>query len=93
MTHTRLRFAEAVCAGHPDRLADTIADRIVTLATSRDPDALVGVEVALHRDVVFVDGRVQSFAGDYLGCGVGERTEPDIRWQTLSDGINQVPVP
>jgi S-adenosylmethionine synthetase len=54
----RLRFAEAVCAGHPDRLADTIADRIVTLATARDPDALVGVEVALHRSVVFVDGRV-----------------------------------
>ena len=25
----RLRFAEAVCAGHPDRLADTIAERIV----------------------------------------------------------------
>jgi S-adenosylmethionine synthetase len=54
----RLRFAEAVCAGHPDRLADTIADRIVTLATSRDRDALVGVEVALHRRVVFIDGRV-----------------------------------
>ncbi len=58
MTHTRLRFAEAVCAGHPDRLADTIADRIVKLATSRDEDALVGVEVALHRNVVFVDGRI-----------------------------------
>jgi S-adenosylmethionine synthetase len=54
----RSRFAEAVCAGHPDRLADTIADRIGRLATSRDQDALVGVEVALHRNVVFVDGRV-----------------------------------
>ena len=55
---TRLRFAEAVCQGHPDRLADTIADRIVQLALSRDPDSLVGVEVALHRNVVFVDGRI-----------------------------------
>ena len=54
----KLRFAEAVCAGHPDRLADTIAERIVALAVARDPDALVGVEVALHRNVVFVDGRV-----------------------------------
>jgi S-adenosylmethionine synthetase len=54
----RLRFAEAVCAGHPDRLADTIADRIVALATERDKDALVGVEVALHRNVAFVDGRI-----------------------------------
>jgi S-adenosylmethionine synthetase len=47
-----------VCQGHPDRLADTIADRIVKLAVDRDPDALVGVEVALHRNVVFVDGRI-----------------------------------
>lgn len=54
----KLRFAEAVCAGHPDRLADTIAERIVALAVSRDPEALVGIEVALHRNVVFVDGRV-----------------------------------
>jgi prepilin-type N-terminal cleavage/methylation domain-containing protein/prepilin-type processing-associated H-X9-DG protein len=44
-------------------------------------------------NVVFVDGRVQSFAGDYIGCGVGEPQHPDIRWQTLSDGINQAPVP
>ena len=44
-------------------------------------------------NVVFVDGHVQSFTGEYLGCGVGEQPRPDIRWQTLSDGINQVPVP
>jgi S-adenosylmethionine synthetase len=60
----RLRFAEAVCAGHPDRLADTIASRIVALAVGRDPDALVGVEVALHRSAVFVDGRVAAGRGD-----------------------------
>lgn len=44
-------------------------------------------------NVVFVDGRVQSFRGDYLGCGVGEQQRDDIRWQTLSSGINQAPVP
>ena len=65
-----LRFAEAVCAGHPDRLADTIADRIVDLAVRRDPDALVGVEVALHRNVVFIDGRIAS--GDGAQCAVSE---------------------
>lgn len=59
----RLRFAEAVCAGHPDRLADAIADRLVALAVSKDPDSLVGVEVAVHREVVFVDGRI--------ACGPG----------------------
>lgn len=65
-----LRFAEAVCAGHPDRLADTIADGIVALATWYDPDALVGVEVALHRGVVFVDGRIA--AGRGAECAVSE---------------------
>jgi prepilin-type N-terminal cleavage/methylation domain-containing protein/prepilin-type processing-associated H-X9-DG protein len=52
--------------------------------------------IARHSDranVVFVDGRVQSFTGEYLGCGVGEPQRPDIRWQTLSTGVNQVPVP
>lgn len=65
-----LRFAEAVCAGHPDRLADAAADGIVALATARDPEALVGVQVALHRGVVFVDGRVA--AGPGPGCAVSE---------------------
>jgi S-adenosylmethionine synthetase len=51
-----------VCAGHPDRLADTIADRIVARhgALQRRP---VGVEVALHRNVVFVDGRIAAGRG------------------------------
>ena len=44
-------------------------------------------------NVVFVDGHVQSFAGDYLGCGTGAIEHDDIRWQTQSDGINQAPVP
>jgi prepilin-type N-terminal cleavage/methylation domain-containing protein/prepilin-type processing-associated H-X9-DG protein len=44
-------------------------------------------------NIVFVDGRVQSFAGGYLGCGAGAIEEPDVRWQTLTAGINQLPVP
>ena len=44
-------------------------------------------------NVVFLDGHVQSFSGAYLGCGVGEQEQPDIRWQTLTAGINQAPVP
>ncbi len=65
-----LRFAEAVCAGHPDKLADTIASRIVDLACARDDRALVGIEVALHRGVVFVDGRIAAGQADV--CLVSE---------------------
>ncbi|MFM9145503.1 MAG: S-adenosylmethionine synthetase N-terminal domain-containing protein, partial [Phycisphaerales bacterium] len=53
-----LRPAEFVLPGHPDKLADAIADRIVCAAYRRERRALVGVEVAVHRDVVFIDGRV-----------------------------------
>ncbi|HTS16837.1 MAG TPA: type II secretion system protein [Verrucomicrobiae bacterium] len=44
-------------------------------------------------NVLFVDGRAQAFSGGYIGCGVGEPQRSDIRWQTLTDGINQAPVP
>ena len=44
--------------GHPDRLADAVAERIVDEAVGLDPDALVGVEVAVHRESVFVTGRI-----------------------------------
>lgn len=65
-----LRFAEAVCCGHPDRLADTLASRIVDLACGRDDCALVGIEVAIHRRVVFIDGRIA--AGEGPDCAVTE---------------------
>ena len=51
-------FAEYVSPGHPDRLADAIAESIVDHAMARDDRALVGVEVAVHTNKVFVDGRV-----------------------------------
>ena len=51
-------FAEWVLPGHPDKISDRIADSIVDVALALDPKALVGVEVAIHRDHVFLDGRV-----------------------------------
>ncbi len=55
---TMNQHAEYVSPGHPDRLADAIAESIVTAAVRQKPDALVGVEVAVHTDCVFVDGRI-----------------------------------
>jgi hypothetical protein len=45
-------------AAGTDRLADAIAESIVTAAVRQKPDALVGVEVAVHIDSVFVDGGI-----------------------------------
>jgi S-adenosylmethionine synthetase len=57
-----------VCAGHPDRLCDEIARRIVDVACARDDHALVGIEVAVHRRMVLVDGRIA--AGEGTHCVV-----------------------
>jgi prepilin-type N-terminal cleavage/methylation domain-containing protein len=35
--------------------------------------------------VLFLSGQVNSFAGDYLGCDVGDPKRPDVRWLTGTD--------
>ena len=49
--------AEDVLPGHPDRLCDGIVEAIVETACRHDPQALVGIEVALHWHVLVVTGR------------------------------------
>ena len=73
-----LHLAEDVLPGHPDRLADGIAERIVTEALAVDPLALVGVEVAVHRRVVFVTGRIA--AGGRAGLPSGLRRDDVAAW-------------
>ena len=73
--------AEYVSPGHPDRLADAIAEGIVTAAVYQRSESLVGVEVAVHRDAVFIDGRIatgsekvnleQIVRGVYRNAGYG----------------------
>jgi S-adenosylmethionine synthetase len=50
--------AEFVFPGHPDKLCDAVADALVAEAIRREPRALVGVEVAVHRDHAIVTGRI-----------------------------------
>ena len=49
-------IAEFICPGHPDKICDRIADLLVDAVCARDPRALAGVEIALHRHQVFVTG-------------------------------------
>jgi len=66
--------AEDVLPGHPDRVCDAVAEGVVTHALAHDPEALVGVEVALHRTALFITGRVAASdaAGDPIALGEGE---------------------
>ncbi len=81
--------AEFVFPGHPDKLCDAIADALVAAAIAREPRALVGVEVAVHRDRVFVTGRI---AGqDAEGIDVPEIVRDVYRSAGYGDGWNPPP--
>lgn len=54
----KLYAAEYVFPGHPDKLSDVIADALVQAAGRLEERALVGVEVAVHRNQVFITGRI-----------------------------------
>jgi hypothetical protein len=54
----RILPAEYVFPGHPDKLCDAIADALVAEAIRREPRALLGVEVAVHRNNAVVTGRI-----------------------------------
>ena len=51
-------YGEVVSPGHPDKLADAIADKIVAVTFRHDSNALVGVEVATALNRVFITGRI-----------------------------------
>ena len=88
MTNT-LHSAEFVFPGHPDKLSDAIADALVQEASRREKRALVGVEVAVHRNSVFVTGRI--------GCEGAEDIDipglvQDV-YRTAGYGGNWIPEP
>jgi prepilin-type N-terminal cleavage/methylation domain-containing protein/prepilin-type processing-associated H-X9-DG protein len=40
-------------------------------------------------NILFVDGHAESFNGDHLGCGSGEKSHSDVRWKVEeNDGWN-----
>jgi len=45
-----------------------------------------------HACLVFCDGHAQAFTGDYLGCGTGAKTQPDIRWETFPGSSKGTPI-
>lgn len=54
--------AESVTAGHPDKLADYIADCILDECMKQDPDSRVACEVMLSHEVLMVAGEITTKA-------------------------------
>jgi hypothetical protein len=57
------------------------------------PSARAYSVVARHSaraNLLFLTGRVQSYAGNYVGCGVGDPQHDDVRWLTGTASDAQV---
>lgn len=62
----RTYTAESVTCGHPDKLADLIADRILDECLSQDEDSRVACEVMLAHNKCFISGEITTKANvDY----------------------------
>lgn len=90
-----LLVAEAVLPGHPDKLADQVADAIVDIALAQDDRAIVQVEVAVHEHRCHVNGRCSTAGGaldrGYVEAtvrGVYERAGFGIPFEKVGDGTD-----
>jgi len=92
------QFAEYVSPGHPDRLADAVAEYLVGSAVQNLDTSLCGIEVAVHDSSITITGRIAtngSFFEEYMvpqNCGaIGVEYFPHARLkpETL-DGIRGV---
>jgi S-adenosylmethionine synthetase len=80
----RVLTAESVTSGHPDKLADLIADSILDECLRQDPESRVACEVMLSYNKCFISGEITTAATvDY--CGVAKRVIQSIGYST--DGI------
>ena len=52
--------SESVSKGHPDKVADFIADSVLDLVLTNDPKARCAIEVALAHTTVYIFGEVST---------------------------------
>jgi S-adenosylmethionine synthetase len=88
-------MAESVCEGHPDKLADLIADNLVDAVLEKDPFARTSFEVMVTTGLVFVGGELSTEAFVDIQRVVRKiikevgYTEPDLGFDADTCGIIQ----
>jgi S-adenosylmethionine synthetase len=60
---TRVLTSESVCEGHPDKVADFIADSVLDAYLTLDPRSRVACEVLCKSGVVVLAGEISAVAG------------------------------
>ncbi len=73
--------AESVTKGHPDKLADLIADSILDECLSQDANSRVAVEVMLTGKNVFIVGEITSLA-DVKYDEIAKQVIADVGYET-----------
>lgn len=90
-----LRMAESVCEGHPDKLADLIADKLLDACLEKDPFARSSFEIMVTTGLVIVGGELSTEAfidiqrivrGTIKEVGY---TEPDLGFDADTCGVIQ----
>ena len=65
----KLFTSESVTEGHPDKICDQIADRILDELLRQDPQSRCACEVTAEPGAVHIMGEITSSAKvDYIGC-------------------------
>ncbi|MGN0667149.1 MAG: methionine adenosyltransferase [Huintestinicola sp.] len=79
--------SESVTCGHPDKVCDQIADRILDTLLEHDPESRVACEVTCATDSVHIFGEVTTQADvDYVG--VARRVIKEIGYTTKDCGFD-----
>jgi len=88
-------MAESVCEGHPDKLADLIADKLLDACLEKDPFARTSFEIMVTTGLVIVGGELSTEAfidiqkvvrGTIKEVGY---TEPDLGFDADTCGVIQ----
>lgn len=53
-----IQTAEAMSNGHPDKVADIIADSVVDACLKEDPEAICGIKTLVSRNLIVVSGEL-----------------------------------
>ena len=81
MNDRRIRTAESVTEGHPDKLCDTIADRVLDACLAEDPGARVACEVMATAGKITVAGEITARVLPDIPA-IAARTVREIGYET-----------
>ena len=81
-----LLTTESVSEGHPDKIADQVAEAICDLCLVLDPNAHVACEVFITSDAIFIGGELKSKQFSFNDSNFKKKVE-NVFWKIVKDEI------